>query len=604
VQTRTPAAIVLFILIASLLAWPAQTGAAEPPGDFCVAPGGRDDGPGTADEPFATLERAGDAVREKIAAGLEQDVTVLVRGGTYFLERPLVFTPDDAGTEQHAVRYVAWGGRLPVLSGGRRITGWQQAADGRWTVTLPEVKAGNWHFRQLFVGGRRATRARTPNRSAEEYCWRLLDAELTQDLATHTLTLGPNTVQKWGHIEDVEAVVLKNWATLHKRLADVDPATGVVTLRPPHVKYFGGNRPRKGGGCFFENAPEMLDEPGEWYLDRHTGVLSYLPLAGQDPDEVETIAPALGHVLEVAGTPDRPVRNLHFRGLAVMHNHVPLPPEGHHGRQACFRYGGGPLPCIARLTHAVECSFTGGQVAHTGGNGLGLGKGCRENRIEGNEVFDTAGNGIDVGGPNDEQLVPRGNRIRNNHVHHCGAVYYGACAIWAGFAQDTLVEHNLVCHHPYTGISIGWQWNPSPTASRAYVVRRNHVHDVMLEVCDGGAIYSLGFHPDTVLQENHLHDVHRSRYAIAAPNNGIFMDQGSKGYRVEGNVIYRTSGQPVRHNRNRPEWHTWIDNVLVQGDLPPDEAAEILRRVETAGLEAEWREKLLGDDTGGEPLER
>ena len=581
------------VLVAVCLGWWAPAGGAEAvQGDFYVAPDGRDDNPGTADKPFATPARARDAVRLKIAAGLQGDVTVLIHGGTYFLDGPLAFGPEDSGTERHAITYAAWGQTVPVLSGGRPIGGWAQGPDNRWTVTLPDVKAGKWHFRELFVDGQRAVRARTPNRNAEEYCWRLTGAEISPDLESHTLTLAPGTVRPWSHLDDVEAVVLKNWATLHKRLQRVDPASGLVVLEGPHVKYFGGNRPRAGGGCFFENAPEMLDEPGEWYLDRRTGVLTYLPLAGQEMTAAEVIAPRLGHVLQLAGSPDRPVRNLHFRGLALEHQHLPLPPEGHHGRQAAFRYGGGALPSAVRWSHAEGCSMVACRVAHTGGGGLELGEGCRRCRVEGNALFDTAGNGINVGGPNDERLVPKENRIANNYVRCCGAVYYGACAIWAGFAQKTVIEHNLVCDHPYTGISIGWQWNPSPTAAREYLVRYNHVFNVMKEVCDGGAIYSLGYQPGTVLLANHLHDVYRSKYAIAAPNNGIFLDEGSKGYLIEENVIYRTAGRPVRHNRNQPEWHTWRNNLLLEGDEVPAD----LERVERAGLQPQWREQLIGPE--------
>jgi hypothetical protein len=579
------------VAIALALGLCVAAGAAEATGgDYYVSPDGRDDNTGTMDKPFATLTRARDAVREKIAAGLKSSVNILVRGGTYFLDGPLVFGPEDSGTEEHAITYAAWDDQMPILSGGRRIDGWTKGQGSLWTVGLPEVKAGRWYFRELFVDGKRAVRARTPNRSAEQYCWRLRGAQLAQDLEEHTLTLDPGKARQWSNLGDVEVVVLKNWATLHKRLERVEPATGLVVLRSPHVKYFGGNRPRAGGGCFFENALEMLDEPGEWYVDRHTGVLTYWPLDGQDMTEAEAIAPVLGHVLQAAGSPERPLRNLHFRGVALMHHHVPLPPEGHHGRQAAFRYGGGALPSAVRWSHAESCSVVGCQIAHTGGSGLDFGEGCRNCLIEGNAVFDTAGNGINLGGPNDEGLVPKKNCIANNYVHHCGAVYYGACAIWIGFSQNTVIEHNLVCEHPYTGISIGWRWDPSPTVAREYLVRHNHVYNVMKEVCDGGAIYSLGYQPGTVLLANHLHDVHRSKYAIAAPNNGVFFDEGSKGYLVEDNVIYRTSGRPFRHNRNRPEWHTWQNNLLGEGDQVPTD----LERVKRAGLEPQWRERLIG----------
>jgi len=580
------------LAVAMLTAFAAHCAAA----DFFVAPHGDDNNQGSKEKPFASLARARDAVRRRIAAGLQGDVTVWLRGGTYHVAEPIVFGPEDGGTDKFRITYTACAGEKPVISGGRPITGWKPGNHGAWTTQIPEVKAGRWYFRQLFVDGRRAVRARTPNRGAQDYCWRLAGAEITRDLKTHTLTLGPGKIRQWKNLGDVEVVVLKNWATLHKRIESVDPAAGLVVLKGPHVKYFGGNRPRKGCGCFFENAREMLNEPGEWYLDRHTGVLTCRPLDNQDMTRAEVIAPWATHVLEIAGRPDRPVRNLHFRGLAVVHNHVPLPAEGHHGRQAAFRYGAdgitAGLPCIIRWAGAEQCSLVGCRIAHAGGSGVDLRQGCRHNRLEGNAVFDVAGNGINVGGPNDEKLVPKDNRVANNYVHHCGVVYFGACGIWAGFAQKTVIEHNLVCEHPYTGISIGWRWDPSPTAAREYVVRYNHVHDVMKRVCDGGAIYSLGYQPGTVLYANHLHDVHRSQYAIAAPNNGIFLDEGSKGYLIEDNVIYRTSGRPVRHNRNRPEWHTWKNNLLISGDLPA-ESAEALKRVQRAGLEPPWRTQLM-----------
>jgi len=576
-----------------LVLWAAGAMGQVPRADFYVAPNGRDDNPGTLDRPFATPARARDAVRKKAAAGLKAPVVVMFRAGTYYLDRPLVLGPEDSGTKDCSITYTAAPGESAVLSGGRRIIRWKRAK-GRpqlWTVQLDEVRAGRWHFRQLFVDGRRAVRARTPNAGEKEYCLRLTDAKISPDLKVHTLTLGPGRVKKWANLQGVEVVVLKNWATLHKKIERVDPATGLVMLKGPHARYFGGNRPRKGSGCFFENSPDMLDEPGEWYLDRRTGVLTYWPLKGQDMGRADAVAPVLTHVLELSGRPDRPVRNVHFLGLAFMHSHLPLPPTGHHGRQAAFRYGGDSItgmPCAVRFTHAERCSLVGGVVAHVGGGAIYLHQGCRHNRIEGNAVFDAEGNGINVGGPNDAKLAPQHNRIANNYVHHCGRVYYGACAIWAGFAQNTTIAHNLVCHHPYTGISIGWRWNPSPTTAREYIVAYNHVHDVMKQVCDGGAIYSLGYQPGTILRGNRLHDVHRSPYAIAAPNNGIFLDEGSKGFLIEGNKIYSTSGQPVRHNRNSSEWHTWRKNVFSQGapasPAPPDKA----------GLEPAWRKKLLG----------
>ena len=137
-------------------------------GDFYVAVNGKDTNPGTAAAPFASMARAREAVRAKVVAGLTGDILVQIGGGVYSLEETLTFGPEDSGTEQHSVTYAAAPGERVVLSGGRRIAGWKKGAGDIWTAEIPEVKAGRWYFRQLFVDGKRAVRARTPNVDSRE----------------------------------------------------------------------------------------------------------------------------------------------------------------------------------------------------------------------------------------------------------------------------------------------------------------------------------------------------------------------------------------------------------------------------------------------------
>ena len=133
--------------------------------DFYISPSGNDDHPGSQEKPFATLQRARDAVRALKAAGpLAEPVRVNVADGVYTIDEPLVLSPEDSGTAQAPVIYQAAPGARPVFSGGRAIGGWQAGPDGVWTAQVPEVAAGQWYFEQLFVNGRRATRARTPNK--------------------------------------------------------------------------------------------------------------------------------------------------------------------------------------------------------------------------------------------------------------------------------------------------------------------------------------------------------------------------------------------------------------------------------------------------------
>ncbi len=106
-----------------------------------------------------------DAVRRlKVQGLLAEAVRIVVADGTYELAEPLVLTPDDSGTPTCPISYEAAPGAKPCFSGGRPITGFKKGEDGVWTAHLPEVAAGNWYFEQLWVNGRRAVRARSPNK--------------------------------------------------------------------------------------------------------------------------------------------------------------------------------------------------------------------------------------------------------------------------------------------------------------------------------------------------------------------------------------------------------------------------------------------------------
>ena len=211
-------------------------------------------------------------------------------------------------------------------------------------------------------------------------------------------------------------------------------------------------------------------------------------------------------------------------------------------------------------THAEQCSFEDGVLACLGGCGIELADGCRDNLIQGNHVFDVSGNGIIVGGPNDEQLAPKDNRVENNHVHACGRDDYGAVGIWVGIASGPRSPTTWSTTCPTPGSPSAGSGTPSRRACKENLVEYNHVYDVMNRLCDGGCIYTLGFQPGTVIRGNHLHDVHRSQLAQGAPNNGMFIDEGSKGFLFEQNVIYNTSAELVRFNQCKQEWHTWRDN--------------------------------------------
>jgi len=116
-----------------------------------------------SDGPLATLAAARDAVRVLKKNNGAEPIRVILRGGTYRVEKPIVFRPEDSGTADAPIKYAAYTDEKPVLSGGRPIGGWRKSDGPLWTATIPRVRQGQWYFRQMFVNGRRAVPARTPN---------------------------------------------------------------------------------------------------------------------------------------------------------------------------------------------------------------------------------------------------------------------------------------------------------------------------------------------------------------------------------------------------------------------------------------------------------
>jgi hypothetical protein len=245
-----------FGVLAICLAWAATARAAEAGRHFYVSPTGEDRNPGTKDKPFATVACARDAVRKLVAGGLTEPVTVVLADGVYEQAAPLVLGPEDSGTAEHAITYRGAPGPVAVLSGGRRITGWTKGKDEVWQTTVPGVKEGQWYFRQLWVNGRRAVRARTPNLGAKPSGLQLKGAKLSQDLKSHTYQFAPGVLKEWRNLAEVEAVVVGNWEITRKFFASVDAASGAAQMAGPHARPHDAIGPAPGRWFHIENALE------------------------------------------------------------------------------------------------------------------------------------------------------------------------------------------------------------------------------------------------------------------------------------------------------------------------------------------------------------
>ncbi len=595
--------------------------------EFQVAPNGNDANPGTKEEPFATLERARDAVR-RINRDMKEDIVVILHGGTFRLDRTLFFEPEDSGAGGHNVIYRAQAGETPIISGGRPIAGWQRDEKGRWKAAVPLED-----FRQLYVNGIRATRARG-------------DAPAGLTLAGEDgYTTTVSSMADWRHPGDLEFCYVCAWAHTRCKVQDIrrEGDNAVISMRQPQFNFAktkeGVNIASHVDEIYVENSLELLDEPGEWYLDRAARTVYYLPKPGEGMTEVPVVAPALERLVELRGTPDRPVRNIRFEGITFEHGSWLRPSQvGFVDVQANFvldeanlvkREGGltavhnqhvkSPASIVCRAAQSIRferCEFT-----RLGGAGIDLECGARDNVILGCRFFDISGTAIQIGDvlkddhhPDDPRKIVKNNAVVNCCVRDCGRDYWGSVGIFAGYTEGTVIAHNEITRLPYSGISVGYGWgeedagggNPAyyqpfryedPTPASNNRIESNHIHGVMQKLLDGAGIYTLGNMPGSVIRGNHIHDCTGAAKADRGPVAGIYLDEGSGFIEVTGNVVYRVN-KPMNYNnlsQNRKatckEHDNWFEPDLEHPSGLPSEARDVAAR---AGLTSEFRDLLQG----------
>ena len=547
------------------------------------------------------FSRVAEVRRQSKPAGT---LEVILEGGEYPLQSAAVLEPEAGGDETCRVVYRSEDpGRPAVITGGRKVRGWQIGADGVWRVTLPEVESGAWNFTRLFVNGERRYRPRYPASGYSLTVSNVIQSAegpvekepgLVAGFAYEGDAINPN----WANREDLELFNLQNWNVSRMSIGSLDAANRIVRFTSPRY-CVSGHSAYQGTRFWVENVKEMFGEPGSWYLDRPTGVLQYRPREGETPENTVVEAPVAERLLRVCGEKGRPVTNVEFRDLVFMLDGHSTPPGGSFAVQAAFQ-----VPAAIELVMACRVDFQGCVLTHLGGYGIAFGPDVRDCRVADTLMRDLGAGGVKMGAPykgyadaptdNPQPMGPHVEgfegkawdlthhiTVENCRVTGAGREFPDAVGLLCLRASHNRFLHNEIDDTYYSGISVGWDWSGLPTMSHHNEIAYNHIHDIGQRLLsDMGFVYLLGRAPGTSVHHNYLHDVSVFQYG----GTGIYPDEASSGVEVHHNLV-RNSVRSYHQNQNGAERNSVHDNVFLFGRAYQYDMSVLAERPENVEVE-------------------
>ena len=596
--------------------------------EIWISPKGSDFNDGTRQFPKATLTSALRQAREwrrtednRIQGG----ITIYMEGGTYAFYEPVFIRPEDSGTKESPTIIRSVGDEKVILSGGISINGWKKQGKV-WVADVPAFNGRPLDFRQLWVNGKKAVRAR----DVEDFekMNRICSVDEKNEILYVPAVSIRRLIDNKGNLKAkyAEMVLHQMWcvANLRIRSVEVQGDSAAIRFHQPESRIqFEHPWPRPmvttdghNSAFYLTNARELQDVPGEWYHDIDARKVYYYPREGEKMQEAEVIVPAVETLVRVEGTLDRPVCHIRFEKITFSYTTWMRPSEkGHVPLQAGMyltdgyridpkmqrNYLNHPLdnqgwlgrPAAAvRVVAARQIDFERCRFEHLGSTGLDYEEAVQGGVVRGCLFRDIAGNGLLVGSfspaahethlpynPADRREVCTQQQINNCYFTEIGNEDWGCLAIAAGYVGDVNIEHNEISEVPYSGISLGWGWTQTVNCMRNNRVHANLIHHYAKHMYDVAGIYTLGSQPKSYVTENCVHSIYKPGY-VHDPNHWFYLytDEGSSFITVRDNW---TEGEKYLQNANGPG-NVWENN----GPMVDN----VIR--ERAGVEAAYKDLL------------
>ncbi|MFA4045498.1 right-handed parallel beta-helix repeat-containing protein [Prevotella sp. PCHR] len=536
------------------------------------------------------IEKALQQAREERRLNNAKDICIKLTEGTYRLNQPVIIRPEDNGT-----RIVAEGN--VTISGGIKIEGWRK--EGKMYVAdVPEFNGRPLEFRQMWINGKKAVRARDVDDFENMFRIRSLDKQ------KEVIYVPAAAVRKIVNARNAEMVLHEMWCVANLRIKNIkimgdsaavtfhNPESHIHFMHPwpsPMVTSNGRN-----SAFYLTNAKELLDTPGEWYLDTRAGKVYYMPRKGENMKTADVEVPAIETLVKVEGTPDNPVKDVTFEGVRFSHStwlhpsisgHAPLQAgmymiEAYKLRPKMIRPNGdhkldnqgwvGRPSAAVSINGAENVNFSKCTFEHIASTAVDYHTYIKGGSVDRCTLKDVGGNGILAGSfgpeaheahlpydPTDRRIICNGLSITNNLITNVTNEDWGCVGIGAGFVRNINICHNEISEISYTGVSMGWGWNRQVCSMANNRVCHNLIHHYAKHMYDTAGIYTLGSQPHSFIEENVVRDIYSPGYAHD-PNHWFYLytDEGSSYITVRNNW---TPAEKYLKNANGPG-NTWENN--------------------------------------------
>lgn len=479
--------------------------------------------PRNGDGPWATLAHARDEIRKlKRQHGLPAGgVSVEIRGGVYELTAPLRLTAEDSGDAHAPIVYRARQGDEVRLVGGVEVKNLRPVADAAVLKRLDESARGKVfaadlgalgvtdfgqvvgvNRMELFFQDKPMTLARWPN----EGFVRIVDLVGGAPHRIHGIpgdkigrfTYDGDRPGRWLAEKDVwlHGYWFWDWADQRQQIESIDAVRRIISLVPPYHSY----GYRKNQWYYALNLLPELDAPGEWYLDRASGVLYFWPPASLDQGKtLVSVIPSLLVLDKAAHVTLRGLTLEACRGTAI---------EAHGVQQVNV------VGCTIRNAGSWAVSLSG-----------------KDSSVVGCDIYQTGDGGITLSGGDRPSLAPARLVADNNHIHHYSRWNRISRPAVALAGVGNRATHNLIDNAPHQAISFG---------GNDHTIEFNEIHSVCFESNDAGAIYS-GRNwtmRGTVIRHNYFHHINgfEGRGCV-----GVYLDDQFCGTEIAGNLFHKVT---------------------------------------------------------------